>query len=101
MAHWNRRPHDYRGPEYDDRFGRYEGAYARRAALDAWLRERPHRHRGAPPPPWSDRGARRPEVEDELEYRSEFGYGGDYMMRDRNYSRRYWPRSMRGNHRYD
>ncbi len=32
MARFNRRRYDYRGPEYDERFGRYEGAFARRAA---------------------------------------------------------------------
>ncbi len=76
MARFSRPRYDYRGPEYDRRYGRYEGAYARRFALERWELENEHRRgrgRHRMPPPFD----------------KEFAY------EDRGYSRRYWPEDAR------
>jgi len=78
---------DARGPAFDRRHGRYEGAYARRAALDAWEAERPHGPRHRP------QGHRRRYVP--------WHYGAEFVQRDRDYSRRYWPPADQRNHRWD
>ncbi len=118
MARMSRRRYDYRGPEYDERFGRYEGAFARRAALAAWIDEGRHGARGYPPPPWSDRGARRQPVPPEIDYADDQDghashrmspwagwqrrpeYDVDYR-RTWDYSRRWWPREMARRHRWE
>lgn len=76
MARLNRPNYDARGEEYNRRYGRYEGAYARRFALERWEIEEAH-----------DRGRGRylrPRRSDE-----EFAY------EDRDYSRRWWPEDER------
>ncbi len=100
MGRFDRRHYDYRGPEYDERYGRYEGAFARRAALQAWLDEGRHGPRGYPPPPTSDRGRRRLPIPPEIDFSNAYSYDLDYLERTRNYSRRWWPRAQRRSHRY-
>lgn len=80
MAHFNRMRYDYRGPEYDRRYGRYEGAFARRFARDRRDLERAHRLGRRPDdrPPRSDQ---------------EFAY------EDREYSRRHLPPAVRRSRR--
>lgn len=80
MARFDRMRYDYRGPEYNHRYGRFEGAYARRIALERTEHERERRRRRRPPPP-------RPAYEDEL------------RIEDVAYSRRYWPPAQRRAHR--
>jgi len=78
MARFDRMRYDYRGPEYDRRYGRFEGAYARRIALERNRIERLRRRR---------RPSRRPlmPVYDEM-FRDE----------DLAYTRRHWPPGQRG-----
>jgi hypothetical protein len=102
MARWNRMHYDYRGPEYDLRYGRYEGAFARRAALEAWEAERPHGPRSAPPPRWAGRagpGRTRQWLRDWWAEASP--YDDEYLEQDWGYSRRWWPAALRRQHRYD
>lgn len=80
MARFDRMRYDYRGPEYDRRYGRYEAAYARRFALERWELEKEHRHGRA-----RHRGAR--------------PFDKEFVGEDRAYSRRYWPRAMRRSQR--
>lgn len=72
MARFDRMRYDYRGPEFDRRFGRFEHAFARRSALHRWEVERDRRHGRRP----RHRLRERPD---------EFAYD------DRGYSRRHWP----------
>lgn len=76
MARFDRMRYDYRGPEYDRRYGRYEGAFARRFALERWELEKEHRngrarHRGPRP------------------------FDKAFAHEDQPYSRRHWPPAMR------
>jgi len=80
MARFDRIRYDYRGPEYDRRYGRYEGAYARRFAVERWTLERAHRR------------GRRPDLRPRP-FDKEFAY------EDRAYSRRHWPPALRRAHR--
>jgi|GEM_PF-558872 len=76
MARFDRPHYDRRGPEYDRRYGRYEGAFARRFAVERWAMERTHsrgRERDWVPPP--------PDKE--------------FVYEDEDYSRRYWPEDAR------
>jgi hypothetical protein len=76
MARFNRPRHDDRGPEYNRRYGRYEGAFARRFAVERWQLEGEHR-RG--------RGRfRRPSPPDK-----------EFIYEDLDYSRRWWPADER------
>lgn len=76
MARFKRPRHDDRGEEYDRRYGRYEGAFARRFARERWELEREHRRgRG--------RFHRAPRPDQEFAYE------------DRDYSRRWWPEDAR------
>lgn len=79
MARFDRMRYDYRGPEYDRRYGRYEGAYARRFAIERWELEKEHRNGRAR---W-----RRPRSIDQ-----EF-------LEDVEYSRRHLPPAMRRSRR--
>ncbi len=78
MARFDRMRYDYRGPEYDRRYGRFEGAYARRIALERNRIERLRRRR---------RPSRRPRMP-----------VYDEMFRDEDlaYTRRHWPPGQRG-----
>ena len=78
MARFDRMRYDYRGPEYDRRYGRFETAYARRIALERNRLERLRRRR---------RPSRRPRMP-----------VYDEMFRDEDfaYTRRYWPPAQRG-----
>lgn len=99
MARFDRPRYDYRGVEYDRRYGRYEGADARRAALEAWRHE-PHGPRGRRPPTGSGRSGRgRSDWRVETDWDAARSYDNDYMMVDRAYSRRWWPWAMRRSHR--
>ncbi|HEX7050390.1 MAG TPA: hypothetical protein VF188_09335 [Longimicrobiales bacterium] len=80
MARFDRMRYDYRGPEYDRRYGRYEAAYARRFAIERWELEKEHRNGRA-----RRRGARPGDKE--------------FLYEDRAYSRRYWPPALRRAHR--
>ncbi|HEY8469761.1 MAG TPA: hypothetical protein VIL18_08965 [Longimicrobiales bacterium] len=77
MARFDRMRYDYRGPEYDRRYGRFEEAYARRIALERMELERLRRER---------RPSRRPRMPDY-----------DEMVRDEDlaYTRRHWPPGQR------
>lgn len=76
MARFNRPRYDDRGEEYDRRYGRYEGAYARRFARERWELENAHRQgRG--------RYWKAPRFDKEFTYE------------DRDYSRRWWPADER------
>lgn len=84
MARFNQPRFDYRGTEYDRRFGRYEQAFARKAAMDA--------HYGSDygpwgPPPYTERGPVR------------WTYDEQYMHIDRAYSRRNPPPALRRRYR--
>jgi hypothetical protein len=76
MARFNQPHYDRRGAEYNRRYGRYEGAFARRFALERWRIENEHRQgRGrhlAPMP-----------------------FDKEFVYEDRDYSRRYWPEDER------
>jgi hypothetical protein len=76
MARFNRPRYDYRGPEYDRRYGRYEGAYARRFALERWELENEHR---------LGRGR----------YHTLPDFDKEFAYEDRDYSRRHWPADER------
>jgi len=78
MARFDRMRYDYRGPEYDRRYGRFEAAYARRIALERDRIERLRRRR---------RPSRRPRMP-----------VYDEMFRDEDlaYTRRHWPPGQRG-----
>jgi hypothetical protein len=80
MARFDRMRYDYRGPEYDRRYGRYEGAFARRFALERWELERAHRRRQAP-------------------RRAPRSFENEFVYEDQRYSRRYWPPAERHAHR--
>ncbi len=80
MARFDRMRYDYRGPEYDRRYGRFEGAFARRFAVERYELERAHRL------------GRRPHARPRR-FDQEFAY------EDREYSRRYWPPALRGSRR--
>lgn len=79
MSRFNRMQYDYRGPEFDRRYGRFEGAFARRFAIERWELEKEHRNGRA--------RYRRPRPIDK-----EF-------IEDNAYSRRYWPPALRRAHR--
>lgn len=76
MARFNRMRYDYRGPEYDRRYGRFEAAFARRFALERWERETPTRRRYLPG-----------------RWRFRVPPGNREFFEDQQYSRRYWPPS--------
>jgi hypothetical protein len=76
MARFNRPRYDDRGPEYNRRYGRYEGAFARRFARERWELETAHR-----------RGRGR-----HLTPRS---FDKEFIYEDRDYSRRHWPADER------
>lgn len=76
MARFNQPHYDHRGPEYNRRYGRYEGAYARRFALERWRLENEHR-----------RGRGR--------YDKPAPFDKEFAYEDRDYSRRYWPEDER------
>ncbi len=80
MAHFNRMRYDYRGPEYDDRYGRYEAAYARRYAIERYELER------------AQRLGRRP-------YDRPRRYDKEFAYEDREYSRRHLPPALRRSRR--
>jgi hypothetical protein len=81
MARFNRRHYDCRGPEYDERYGRYEGAFACRAALDAWLDGAPHGPRGYPPSPTSDRARHRQAIPPAIDCADAYSYDLGYVER--------------------
>lgn len=76
MARFNRPRYDHRGPEYNRRYGRYEGAYARRFAVERWELENAH-----------DLGQGR--------FRSPRPFDKEFIYEDRDYSRRFWPEDAR------
>lgn len=80
MARFDRMRYDYRGPEYDRRYGRYEGAFARRFARERLELERDHRV------------GRRPFVRPRR-------FDEAFAYEDRAYSRRYWPPALRPSRR--
>ena len=81
MARFDRTRYDYRGPEFDRRYGRFEHAFARRSALQRWEVERDLRHGRRP----RERLRERP---------GDFRYE-EFEYEDRGYSRRHWPRAVR------
>ncbi len=80
MARFDRMRYDYRGPEYDARYGRYEGAFARSYAIERRAIERARR--------LGRRPSGRPRRYDE-----------GYLYEDLEYSRRYLPPAIRRSRR--
>jgi len=78
MARFNQPRQDRRGEAFDRRYGRYEGAFARRFALRHYEPERP--------PRWVSRAMWDYEMWSDPD---EFAYY------DQDYSRRYWPGGSR------
>ena len=85
MARFDRMRYDYRGPEYDARYGRYEAAFARRYATERRELERAQRL-GRYPFDRRHPGRRLP-------------YDDEYLFEDVEYTRRYVPPALRRSRR--